>query len=106
MRDRIKAREPIFDLSAFVRPESGRGYYGNSARNFLTGPGTAVWNTGIHKNWQLQERARLQFRWEMFNAFNRPNFGNPSTNLQSGSFGLVTWAGEGRSMLFGMRLEY
>jgi hypothetical protein len=61
---------------------------------------------GIHKNWMLQERTRLQFRWEMFNAFNRPNFSNPGTNLQSGSFGLVTSAGDARSMLFGLRLDY
>ena len=29
----------------------------------------------------------------MFNAFNRVNFNNPNTNIQSGSFGLVTTAG-------------
>ena len=106
MRDLIEARQPIFDAGSFMRPADGRGYYGNSARYILTGPGQMIWNMGIHKNWMLQERARLQFRWEMFNAFNRPNFNNPSTNLQSGSFGLVTSAGSGRSMLFGMRLDY
>lgn len=106
MRDRIKSRQPIFDENAFVTPADGRGFYGNSARYILTGPGQVVWNMGIHKNWLLTERSRLQFRWEMFNAFNRPNFANPSTNLQSGSFGLVTYAGEGRSMLFGLRLDY
>ncbi|MCC7341845.1 MAG: TonB-dependent receptor [Bryobacterales bacterium] len=107
MRELIRARKPIFDRSAFVLPESGRGYYGNSARNILTGPGLVNWNVGIHKNWMLAaERAKLQFRWEMFNAFNRPNFANPSTNIQSGSFGLVTWAGAARSMLFGLRLDF
>jgi hypothetical protein len=106
MRDFIKARQPIFDKAAFATPASGRGFYGTSARYILTGPGQVVWNMGIHKNWMLHEAARLQFRWEMFNAFNRPNFSNPSTNIQSGSFGLVTSAGDARSMLFGLRLDY
>ena len=85
----------------------GRGYYGNSARTILTGPGSSNWNTAVHKNWRFgAERAQLQFRWEMFNAFNRVNFSSPNANIQSGSFGLVTTAGAGRSMLFGLRLEY
>ncbi|MCZ2078054.1 MAG: TonB-dependent receptor [Bryobacteraceae bacterium] len=107
MRDRIKSREPIFDSSAFVRPETGRGFYGNSARYILIGPGQMTWNTVLSKNFPIaEERARLQFRWEMFNALNRPNFYNPNTNLQSGAFGLVTGADSARSMLFGLRLDY
>jgi hypothetical protein len=39
-------------------------------------------------------------------AFNRANFNNPNTNIQSGAFGLVTTAGAGRSMLFGLRLDF
>jgi len=106
MRDSIRARQPILDRSAFVLPASGRGFYGNSARYILTGPGNMTWNMGVHKNWNIKERAQMQFRWELFNAFNRPNFSNPTTNIQSGSFGLVTSAGSGRSMLFGLRLDY
>jgi hypothetical protein len=107
MADLIRSRQPILDRSAFVVPVSGRGYYGNSARNILTGPGLSNWNMGIHKNWMLAaERAKLQFRWEMFNAFNRVNFNNPNTNIQSGSFGLVTSSGAARSMLFGLRLDF
>ena len=107
MRDSIKSGLPIFDRSAFLLPTTGRGFYGNSARSILIGPGQAIWNVGLHKNWKLaNERAAFQFRWEMFNAFNRPNFNNPSTNIQAGDFGLVTTAGAGRSMLFGLRLDF
>jgi hypothetical protein len=106
MRDLIRTRMPIFDRSAFVLPASNRGFYGNSGRHILTGPGNMVWNMGVHKNWALAEEARMQFRWEMFNAFNRANFNNPTTNIQSGDFGLVTTAGSGRSMLFGLRLDF
>jgi len=106
MRDLIKARQPVLDLSAFALPQTGRGFYGNSARYILVGPGNATWNMGVHKNWKLAERAQMQFRWELFNAFNRANFSNPNTNIQGGSFGLITTAGSGRSMLFGLRLDY
>jgi hypothetical protein len=106
MRDRIKSGQPIFDLTAFVRPANGRGSYGNSARNILTGPGAATWNTVLGKYFDFTERARLQFRWELYNAFNRPNFYNPSTSITGGNFGLVTGAGNMRKMLFGLRLEY
>jgi hypothetical protein len=106
MRDRIKSGMAIFDARAFVLPQTGRGFYGNSARNILTGPGAETWNTVLAKNFKVQERAKLQFRWEMFNAFNRANFGNPSTNITSGNFGLVTYAGNMRKMLFGLRLDY
>ncbi len=69
-RSSIEARSSL--------PATGRGFYGNSARSILTGPGQAIWNIGLHKNWKLaNERAAFQFRWEMFNAFNRPNFNNP-----------------------------
>jgi hypothetical protein len=107
MGDLIRGRQSIFDRAAFVLPATGRGFYGNSARNILTGPGTSIWNTAVHKNWRLgEDRAQMQFRWEMFNAFNRANFNNPTTNIQSGDFGLVTSAQSGRSMLFGLRLDF
>jgi hypothetical protein len=108
MRDRIKAGQPIFDINAFVQPASGRGSYGNSARNILTGPGTQTWNVVVAKNFPLKaERARLQFRWEMFNAFNRANFSAPSTNISSPSdFGIVNSADSGRFMQFVLRIDY
>ena len=106
MRDLIKARQPMLDIDAFARPAQGRGFYGNSARYILRGPGEATWNMAVVKNFLIKERARFQFRWEMFNAFNRPNFNNPNTNISSGNFGLVTSAGDARAMLFGLRLDY
>src|SRR2546428_3371085 len=108
MRDRIKAAQPIFDINAFVQPVTGRGSYGNSARNTLTGPGTETWNVVVAKNFPLKaERARLQFRWEMFNAFNRANFFAGSTNISSpADFGIVTGANSGRFMQFALRIDY
>ena len=64
-------------------------------------------SAGIHKNWLFADgNARFQFRWEMHNAFSRANFYSPSTNIQSGSFGLATSADSGRAMLSGARVDF
>jgi hypothetical protein len=106
MRSLIKGRQPVFDIASFVRPATGRGFYGNAARYFLTGPGEQTWNIALSKNFAIRERARLQFRFEAFNAFNRANFSNPNTNISGGSFGLVTAAGNARNLQFEARLDY
>ena len=105
-RGRIKAGLPMWDPAAFVVPADGLGSYGNSGRFVLVGPGLQVWNVGLSKNFRLTDKARLQFRWEMFNAFNRANFGNGDTDITSGSFGLTSNGGSARSMLFGARLDF
>jgi len=55
--------------------------------------GILIVDLGIQKNFSLTERFKLQFRTEMFNAFNHPNFDNPrDASVGSPSF---------RSTLFG-----
>jgi hypothetical protein len=106
-RDTMRARQPIFDVNAFVRPQTARGFYGNSGRYILTGPGEQTWNIAAAKNFYLgAERARLQFRAEAFNALNHANFNAPNMNINSGAFGIVTGAAAARTMLFGLRLDY
>lgn len=106
MRARIKSGQSIFDKSAFVRPETGRGHYGNSARDILTGPGLMLWNISLSKHFTIRERARMEIMWQLFNAFNRPNFYNPSRNIQSGRFGIVSGARAPRRMIFAIRINY
>jgi hypothetical protein len=69
------------------------GTFGDSGRNILQGPGTDTADIGIDKNWQFAERYAIQFRWEMFNAFNHPNFGIPSNDPSSGNPGQITSIG-------------
>ncbi len=82
-----------FNTSAFVGPPvigDGTGF-GNSPRNFLTGPG--FWNTdlAVSKDFVVREPARLQFRAEFFNLFNHANFANPGSNLSApSSFGVIS----------------
>jgi hypothetical protein len=54
---------------------------GNLPRNALRGFGAAQWDFAVHRDFPIRESARLQFRAEMFNLLNHPNFGPPSGNL-------------------------
>lgn len=58
------------------------GTFGNTPRNYsyLRGPGFQNWDFALMKNWILPKETRLQFRAEMYNAFNHPQFYNPNTN--------------------------
>ncbi len=62
------------DTKAFAIPPAGAN---GSGRNIFTAP--SYWNLdlGFIKTFNITERVRLQFRTEMFNAFNHPNFDNP-----------------------------
>jgi len=71
--------------------------------------GDAINNTDLSlaKNTAVTERFRVQFRWELFNAFNRPQFGAPNLTPTSGSYGrITTQANAPRSMQFGIRVSF
>lgn len=51
---------------------------GNAGANIIGGPGTNNWDIGIEKVFPIHESVGLQFRTELFNAFNHPSFIGPS----------------------------
>ncbi|MGB7549252.1 MAG: carboxypeptidase-like regulatory domain-containing protein [Terracidiphilus sp.] len=81
-----------FNPAAFVPNKDGT--FGNSGRNLMNGPPTFNIDSALMKNWQIYERYQLQFRVEMFNAFNHPIMGNPDTNPSDSTFGQIN-AGNG-----------
>ncbi|MFN0166130.1 MAG: TonB-dependent receptor domain-containing protein [Bryobacteraceae bacterium] len=91
-----------FNTTAFSLPAAGS--FGASGRNILRGPGEASVDFSVFKSFFLFERARIQFRSEFFNLFNRPAFGNPINTFNSPNFGQITTAGPGRVVQFGLRL--
>jgi hypothetical protein len=97
-----------FNTGAFKY--AGYGDFGNAPRYFsnILSPGYNNFDTGIMKNWAFRESMRVQFRAEMFNTFNHPNFFTPngsysgcdpnsSSNCPSG-FGQITKAFPSREM--------
>lgn len=93
-----------FDTAAFAQPD--RFTFGNASRAVGRAPGSANFDLGIMKNFQIAERFRLQFRGELFNAFNKANFGIPGTALGSPNFGTITSAATGRSVQLGLKLYF
>ena len=77
-------------LSPFYIPCAGT--VGNSQRNQLIGPGLAqVADMSVIKNTRITEKLAMQFRWEVYNVFNRGNFYYFPNNIldSSGGFGQI-----------------
>ena len=54
---------------------------GNAGRNSLRAPGFFQWDFSLIKNFPVREKIRVQFRADIFNIFNHPNFGNPDVGI-------------------------
>jgi hypothetical protein len=75
--------------AAFAVPAPGT--FGNAGRDLARGPSFAQLDLGLSKQFALTERAFVEFRWEVFNVFNRAQHGQPSGNLTVASqFGVIT----------------
>jgi len=61
---------------------------GTLGRNSLRGYSFWQLDFALHRGFQLTERIKLQFRAELFNVFNHPNFGDP--RFEDMSLGLAT----------------
>ncbi len=79
-----------FNIDAFQIPSDYPGRQGTLGRNSLRGFPLEQINLSFRREFPLVERARLQFRAEMFNILNHPNFADPSGAMGSTSFGYST----------------
>ncbi|HEY3739752.1 MAG TPA: hypothetical protein VGL53_07905, partial [Bryobacteraceae bacterium] len=79
-----------FNTAAFAQPAVGT--LGNAGYDTLLGPGDNNWDLAILKNFRIRESFKVQYRCEMFNAFNHPEVAYNGVNTQWGSplFGHVT----------------
>jgi hypothetical protein len=74
-----------YNLNAFrVDPNfdgtPGKGL-GNAGRNSLRAPGFFQWDFSLMKNFPVREKVTVQFRADIFNIFNHPNFANPDVGI-------------------------
>ncbi len=64
---------------------------GNAGRNIVRGPGYVNGDFSLFKNFSVNERFKLQTRFEFFNVTNTPHFANPEGNQSaSANFGEIT----------------
>jgi Carboxypeptidase regulatory-like domain len=98
-----------FNTAAFAQPAAFT--YGNEPRTdpTLRAAGVANWDFSAYKDFLLtpEGRAKLQFRAEIFNLFNRVQFGYPGTTLGNSNFGVVTsQINQPRLVQFALRLGF
>jgi hypothetical protein len=78
-----------FNTAGFKTTCANVAPYGTSPRNFLRGPGQRNVDIGIVKFIPINERQKMEFRTEFFNAFNLVNFANPISTFTTGTPGLL-----------------
>jgi hypothetical protein len=93
-----------FDITSFGQPGSNR--FGTAGVYMVRAPGTHIYNMSIFKLFPVKERARIEFRTEFYNLTNTPQWGGPSGNFNSGSFGQITSAGGQRNIQFALRIVF
>jgi hypothetical protein len=120
--------EQILNPAAFTLTGFQIGTIGNSTRGVCTGPGLFQLDFSLYKNIRVSDRVKLQFRFELFNAFNNNNFqernlvntmgasnvtfddpANPSTITGYTlplNFGQATLARDPRQFQFGVKLIF
>jgi len=96
--------ERWFDVSALSAPPATE--FGGAGLGLIDGPGVHTFDTGLTKNFYVTEGRFLQFRWEMFNAPNHVNYGNPNTALNQPTTGRILGAGGARQMQMGLKFIF
>ena len=98
-----------FNASCFTQP-SNFGFGDEPRVDSMRSQGIANWDAALFKGTALTERFNLQFRAEVFNLFNRVQFGQPNTTCCSSSnasFGLVSsQLNAPRQIQFALKLSY
>jgi hypothetical protein len=101
-----------------VRPPTVPGDFGrgNAAKDLFRMPGTNNWDISVFKNFNLarEGKVRLQYRLEMYNAFNHTQFTDVDTtarfdangNQVNALFGSYTNAANARRIVMGLKLNF
>jgi hypothetical protein len=65
--------------AAFAIPAPGT--FGNMERGSIRGPGFIQADLLVSKKFELMDRRAVEFRWEVYNLFDRTNFANPPAQI-------------------------
>lgn len=96
-----------FNRASFANPPQFA--FGTAGRFLpdIRGPHYYNWDISILRGFKFTERVSLQFRAELFNAFNHVNFQPPGgTTFGVNTFGVINAAERARIVQFGLKLYY
>lgn len=88
-----------------ANPQAQRRF-GSLGYNALRGPHAFTYDSAIHKQFNLTERQRLQFRLEMFNSLNHVVFSNPDGNRAGPNFGRILGGSGGRNLQLALKYAF
>ena len=94
-----------FNVAAYQRVAAG--VFGNNTRNSLRGPGYVTFDMSVQRRVRFTNRFAATLRWDVFNLFDRANFGNPNSDITGSTAGTISsLAGDPRAMQFSLRLHF
>jgi len=93
-----------FNTAAFTAPAAG--FYGNAGTGTIRGPGFAIWDSSLSKQFPIKERVKFRLSGEFFNILNHTNWSSVVAALGNGSYGRITSARDPRKVQLGARLEF
>ena len=100
----VDAGSGYFNPAAFAVPAAG--FFGNSSRGAIIGPGTFTMNLQLARQIQLGERKSIEFNVQATNLLNHVNIQGIGTVVNSLNYGLATSAGGMRTMSATVRLRF
>jgi hypothetical protein len=93
-----------FNTSAFSSPAAFT--FGNTPRNNVVGPSLVDMDVSLQKEEALRESIKMQFRFDVFNILNRPNFNLPNRIYGTSTFGSISNAQDPRELQFALKLIF
>ena len=88
-----------------VNPAPGK--IGTLGEGWFEGPGRVSLDANLVKRVKIDERKEMEIRLDAINILNHPNFGNPTSNINSTQFGRIglptLW---NRQFVFNARLNF
>jgi hypothetical protein len=93
-----------FNPAAFQAAPAGQN--GNLERNFLTGPRFVNADVSFFRVFPIYEEHKIQFRAELFDAFNHGNLNNPVSDLLNPNVGQIQSAVAARVVQFGLHYSF
>ena len=112
VQDRLNYYDPL----VFGRPLDGS--LGNTGKGILRGPHINQWDASLFRNVQINERMRLQFRFETFNSLNHTQWYGVNTGVSAsnpgdrvtantrGSAGQITSTRDPRNVQLSMKFYF
>ena len=94
-----------FNPKAFIQP----GLYreGTSGRGILRGPGFFDADWSLARDFKLSETAKISIQWQLLNATNHANLGEPDTTVTDSTAAQIFGISQGmRTMQLGIHFYF